>query len=118
MAIKEFAEIQNPDWQARGWVYVDPTKDAAADVMLLANNMTSLEDVLAKKGERPINLFKKIQANKELAAQYGIDLIYVTSVKVADAGTAPADESGPPAKDAAKPARGYTNGHDPDELLN
>lgn len=118
MTAQEFEEIQNPEWRARGWKYIDPTKDVAADILRLANNMTSLEDVLGEQGEKPIDLFRKIKANKELAAEFGIDLVYVSSVKVADAGTAPEDDSGPPAKDTSTPKRGYTNGEIHEEFPN
>lgn len=115
MSMKDFAEIQNPKWQARGWNYIDPTKDINADIMALANNANSLTRVLGEKGIDPIDLFEEIQAERELALKYGIELKYVTAVRVSDTGTAPENDAGAPADTPAPPEtppkREYTNGH-------
>ncbi len=114
LTAKEFAEIQNPDWRARGWKYIDPTKDIAADVDRLRNRLTTPSMVLAEQGIDYATFLERWKADKELAARYDIDIetIY-TEPKAAAAADPNATE---PAADP--PARGYLNGHDMDEMLN
>lgn len=107
----QFAEIQNPAWKGRGWKYIDPSKDINASVTALENKLTTWTDELAEQGIDLIDHLKKIQAEQKLANSMGIDLVAVTKVTVADAGTPPDDgETPPPAK---QPKRELLNGHTP-----
>jgi capsid protein len=47
---REFQQIQNPSWRPRGWQYFDPTKEIAANVDGLANNLLTLRDVIEEQG--------------------------------------------------------------------
>jgi lambda family phage portal protein len=38
-------------WRPRGWPWVDPFKDAQASVLLLENNLTTLEEIAAEEGK-------------------------------------------------------------------
>lgn len=114
MTARDFAAIQNPEWKGRSWKYIDPVKDVGADISALENNLTTFTDVLAEKGVDLVDFLEKRKAELELAKQYGIDLVAVTSVKVAE-NTPPADTPPP-----ANPKRSYLNGesHDDDEMVN
>lgn len=70
----EFKEAQNPMWRGRGWRYVDPQKEVRANVEALQNNLTTLTDVLAEQGVDIQEHFETLKRERELAAQYGIDL--------------------------------------------
>jgi lambda family phage portal protein len=114
---REFAEVQNPMWNPRGWRYVDPQKEIGADVEGLANNIKTLTGVLAEQGIDIIDHFETLQHEKELAAEYGIELNYVSKITATEA--APTDGSGeekPAAKAAG--ARELTNGHGLEHLAN
>lgn len=117
MSMKDFKEIQNPQWIGRRWSYIDPTKDINADILCLMNKTKSLTEVLAEQGKDIEEHFDVIVAEHKLAAAKGIDLTYVTAARVSDTGAAPADESGDTPPPDAKPKR-YLNGHDEEELLN
>lgn len=111
---REYVEIQNPAWRARGWKYIDPTKDVGAAVVRLENNLTTWTDELNEQGIDLIDLLEKRKAEIELAAQYGIEL------KIAPKQMAPApppeepdedDTEGPDDDEPAEPPeRSYSNG--------
>ena len=107
---REFAEIQNPAWRARGWKYIDPTKDVNADISKLENNLTTWTDVLNEQGIDLIELLEKRKAEIELARSYGIDLVIApkTAAPAAKPAEGDADDTDPPPKSED---RGYSNGH-------
>lgn len=113
MSLKDFQEIQNPMWRARGWSYIDPTKDITADILCLMNKTKSLTEVLAEQGKDIEDHFDTIVAEQKLADEKGIDLTYVTAARITDTGPAPADESGTATDTTttSTPKREYTNGH-------
>lgn len=67
-------ELEAVKWQGRGWAWVDPKKEAEASVLEVDANLTSRTDLAASRGEDLEEVFRKIQAETELAAQYGINL--------------------------------------------
>lgn len=114
LTAREFAQIQNPDWRARGWKYIDPTKDIAADVDRLRNRLTTPSMVLAEQGIDYVTFLERWKADKDLAAQYDID---IEAIYVEPKAAAAADPTAPDPP-ADPPKRGYLNGHDTDELIN
>ncbi len=106
---KDYINVQNPKWCPRGWSYVDPQKEIKADVEALANNLTTLTDVLADQGVDITDHFETLKSERELAASYGIELKYGPQPEPAAAEPDDDDED-KPAKKAADD-RGYTNGH-------
>ncbi len=81
----EFSDIQLPlhrvdkfhmasVFKARGWAWVDPQKEINAAQDAIDNGMTSLTDVVSEQGRDLEDVFKKKQAEKELAETYGIVL--------------------------------------------
>jgi lambda family phage portal protein len=74
-------------WKPRGWDYVDPAKDAHADVVAVANKMETRTNIAARKGYDLEDIFATQAAEEELAAEYGLDL---TPVGVGGSGAKPA----------------------------
>lgn len=105
---QEYREIRDPEWRARGWKYIDPTKDIAADIERLKYRLATPSEILGEQGIDYVDHLERWQADVELAAGYGVDLeeIYADPKQIA------ADE--PPAKTDTNATRGYLNGHDMD----
>ena len=118
---REYYEIHNPAWRARGWKYIDPTKDANADIARLENNLTTWTDVLNEQGIDLIELLEKRKAEIELAAQYGITLAIAPKQAAPaavpaepdedDAGDDNPDDTGDGDAADDPPKRELTNGH-------
>src|SRR6185369_5100642 len=86
---KDFREIQNPTWRARGWQYINPKDEVEASTTALQNNLATLTGELAEQGIDIIDHFETIQQERELAKKYGIELVYVTKTTATE--TAPTD---------------------------
>ena len=71
---REYLELQNPYWRPRGWRYVDPHKDVAANIAALENNLATFTDVLGEQGIDLTEFLETRAAELKLAAKYGIDL--------------------------------------------
>ena len=71
-ASKFYKFSENAVWRGRGYAWVDPLKEINASVTALSNGLISLSDVAAHYGKDVEELFGSLQADKELAAQYGI----------------------------------------------
>lgn len=110
----EYKEARNPEWRARGWKYIDPTKDAAADIERLKYRLATPSEILSEQGVDYVDFLKRWQSDKELAANAGIDIeeIYSDQPKAAPATANNADNSADNTDPNA--ARGYLNGHDVD----
>lgn len=61
-------------WMPRRWGWVDPLKDVQATVLAISNNLTTTTDAAARNGVDIEDVFATKQREKELAAQYSIDL--------------------------------------------
>lgn len=106
---RQYQEIQNPIFRARGWRYVDPQKEIGAAVEGLSNNIMTLTDHLADQGIDITEHFETLKSERELAKQYDIELVYGTKPAAAaepDADETPKKKPKPPVED-----RSYTNGH-------
>ncbi len=117
MTPAEFEEVQNPAWQPRGFDYIDPAKDIAADVTALENKLATYTEILGERGVDLVDHLAVIKAEQELAKSMGIDLAPVSSVKVTENAPPPADTTGGANADNASgdnpPAsRALMNGHD------
>jgi lambda family phage portal protein len=114
LSAKDFQNVQNPKWCPRGWSYVDPQKEIKADIDALANNLTTLTDVLSEQGIDITEHFETLKTEKELAATYGIELKYgqQPTAAAADPGEETDDTTGGDSskKTQDDEAREYTNG--------
>ncbi len=59
---------------ARGWGWVDPTKEIAATVLAINNNLDTFTDALAEQGVSFEKVLERKKAELELAKEYGVDL--------------------------------------------
>lgn len=66
--------MASTDFNPRGWDYVDPTKDANADVLLIANKLDTRTNVLARRGLDIEKVFAQLEWEEDLADQHGLDL--------------------------------------------
>lgn len=73
---QEYAKVRNPNWRARGWSWIDPEKEINAQVIALENNLQTMTGVLGEQGVDIEDHFATLQAEKEMAAKYGIELKY------------------------------------------
>ena len=79
--IEKFA---NPNWQPRGWEWVDPLKDAKANLEELKMGTKSRADILADKGKDIEEVFDQLREENELAKSVGIDINAVDFIEEID----------------------------------
>ena len=79
------------EFKPRGWDYVDPTKDAHADVMLIANKLDTRTNVAARRGLVFEDILEHLAEEEDLAEEYGLDL---SPVGVGGGGAKPAPAAG------------------------
>lgn len=63
-------------YRARGWNWVDPQKEINAHVIGLQNGITTMQDVAAHYGRDVEEVFAQLDAERELAKQYGIETAF------------------------------------------
>lgn len=61
-------------WRPRGWEWVDPYRETRAALDAIGGRIESRSSVLARRGEDMGDLLEEIAQERELAAQYGVDL--------------------------------------------
>jgi lambda family phage portal protein len=71
---REFLEIEYPEWQPRGFPYIDPTKDIKADVERLNARLATPSQILGERGIDYVDHLERWQADREMAATYGVDI--------------------------------------------
>jgi len=71
---REYAEVQNPLWRGRGWKYIDPTKDIAADLERLRGRLITPSQILSEQGEDWEDHLIRWDQDRKLAAKYGMDI--------------------------------------------
>lgn len=91
LTASNFQELQNPKWIPRGWDYIDPTKDVAADVLRLQNRLATPSEILAEQGIDYSDYLDRWESDRQLAAAKGIDIDEIYSPNPAAA--EPADET-------------------------
>lgn len=63
-------------YRARGFQWVDPLKEMNAAVVGLQNGILSMQDIASQYGRDVEEQFDQIQAEKELAASYGLTMAF------------------------------------------
>ena len=66
-------------WRGQGVVTADKKKDAEADLLLLANGIVTLEDVLAERGVDLETHIAQLKSEREMRKAAGLPLDYVTA---------------------------------------
>lgn len=74
LAPSRFDRYNNASWRPRGWTWVDPGKEAAANKSNLEIGAESLTAIVSEQGRDIEEVFQERQKENKLAAKYGIDL--------------------------------------------
>jgi lambda family phage portal protein len=61
-------------WAARGWPWVDPSKDVDASIKGIQTGLDSRTDALAEQGKDLEDVLERLANEKKLAAEYGVDI--------------------------------------------
>lgn len=93
----DFDRLCAPEFRCRGWVWVDPKKEAEGQQIQLAMKVTSRTAIAADQGKDLEDIFAEVQAEEELAKRYGVDLSAVD--KALAAAPPPAQPPAPPEDD-------------------
>lgn len=123
ISARDFESVQNPKWIGRGWEYINPTQDAAADVMRLQNRLATPSEILAAQGVDYSDFLDRWDSDRKLAAAKGIEIdeLYNANPPAsapAEPANEPDDDETPPADAKKKGENAYLNGKYSDEMLN
>lgn len=92
------AKFDAANWRARGWPWVDPTKDIAAEAEAVALGIRSLSQVCDERGIDFEEVMRDRARENEIAAQYGVEIFVGPPKQVP--GTAPEQPAGDPNSNA------------------
>jgi lambda family phage portal protein len=67
-------------WRPRGWAYTNPQQELQADMLAVAAGFTSPQRVVADNGDDLEDIYAELDAAKDLAEEYGVDLYVPNSV--------------------------------------
>jgi capsid protein len=113
LSSRDYEQVRNPIWRPRGWRYVDPQKEIAANIDAIANNLATYTNVLAEQGVDLEEFLATKQAERELFAKYGVEYDILKATAPAsnpDAGDGPDAAAAPPTDGETAASRGYVNG--------
>lgn len=86
LSIERLDKFNAARWQARGWDWVDPTKDINAKVEALNNRLTSRTRILSELGVDIEDLLDEIEQEEQMMKDRGISLsLGIPKKEVADA---------------------------------
>lgn len=86
------AKFDSAVWHPRGWPWVDPTKDIAADQEAVAMGVKSLTQVCAERGVDFEDVLRERKRELALAKQYGVELVLGKPATPPPAKPAPVDD--------------------------
>jgi lambda family phage portal protein len=67
-------------WRPRGWAYTNPQQELQADMLAIAAGLTSPQRVVADNGDDLEDIYAELDAAKQLADEYDVDLYVPNSV--------------------------------------
>lgn len=70
----KFEKFNSPFWIARRWDWVDPEKDANANLIMLKNGFKTLEQILAERGMDLEETLEQLRYEQELIKKYELKL--------------------------------------------
>jgi len=73
LPFSKFKKFNAPRWYVRGWQWVDPLKDAKANIDSIDSGLKTRSQVIAEQGYDVEDVFEELQHEKELAEQYGLE---------------------------------------------
>jgi lambda family phage portal protein len=72
--VNKISKFSEPKWQARGFEWIDPLKDAKANLQEIQMGTKSRADILAEKGKDIEEVFEQIKSEEQLAESVGINI--------------------------------------------
>jgi len=73
LPISKFGKFNQPKWQIRGWQWVDPLKDAKANIDAINAGLKTRSMIAGEQGYDIEEIFEQLAVEKELAAKYGLE---------------------------------------------
>mgnify|MGYP003627767886 CR=1 FL=1 len=74
MPITKFDKFNSPTWEPRGWQWVDPQKEASANIDAVKAGMKSLTQIAREQGRSVEDIFAERQRETELAEKFGVTI--------------------------------------------
>ncbi|WP_108062695.1 phage portal protein [Poseidonibacter lekithochrous] len=68
----KYDKFNNPHWLARGWQWVDPLKDAQANILLNKEGLKTHTEIFAEMGKDIEEVYEQLAKEIELREKYGI----------------------------------------------
>jgi lambda family phage portal protein len=73
-------------WEPRGWMWVDPLKDVQSGILAIGAGLTSRDALIAEQGGDVEEVFEALSEEKQLAEEYGLDLVISAKAPIVDKG--------------------------------
>jgi lambda family phage portal protein len=73
-------------WEPRGWMWVDPLKDVQSGILAIGAGLTSRDALISEQGGDVEEVFEALKEEKELAEEYGLDLMIAAKAPTVDKG--------------------------------
>lgn len=70
----DYERVQEPDWQPRGWAWVDPLKDVQATIAAINNGLATRTDALAEQGTDFEEVCLTLAQENKLLAENGVEV--------------------------------------------
>ena len=71
-SVVDFDKYKRVMWQGRRWAWVDPLKDLQTAKLAYEMNATSISAIIRDMGKDPEEVWREIQREKQVMAQYGV----------------------------------------------
>ncbi|HEX8336026.1 MAG TPA: hypothetical protein VF621_04810, partial [Pyrinomonadaceae bacterium] len=84
----DFDRLKSPDFQLRGWPWVDPLKDLAASELAVNNGFTTRSQVIAEQGGDFEDVMRRLKEEQEYLNKKGVltksgDLVALAQIAAA-----------------------------------
>ena len=76
LPMAKYDKFNTPNFQPKGFPWIDPLKEVQANVQGLKNGIISVSDIASNYGKDAETLFEQIQADKKLAERFGLDYMF------------------------------------------
>lgn len=84
LPVTKFDKFNKAVWRGRRWAWVDPEKDANANITLINNGLRSREDVIDEQGGDIDETWAQLSEENKKMAQLGIKIVSETAPKPQD----------------------------------
>lgn len=75
LPIGSFDKYNKPTWQARGWQWVDPVKDATANQIRYEQRVKSLSEIASEEGRDLEDVVRQQVRDRDLLAENGLEVV-------------------------------------------